>query len=71
MAEEVDEGGLDTIDAPLQPDEQELVTIGELPEEQRRSREADLVAGESGKPVADSEFFTAPVLDDNGNEVKV
>ena len=52
-------GDVETIDAPLQPHEEELVKIlGE-----------DLVDDESSPPAQDSEFFTAPLLDENDNEM--
>jgi hypothetical protein len=56
-----DTGEVDTIDAPLQPDEEELVKI--------LGEDEDLVHDESSPPAADSEFFTAPLLDDNDNEM--
>jgi hypothetical protein len=62
--------GLDTIDAPLTPEEEELLKIDDLPEEERHVREAELVAAESGRRAEDSQYWTAPVLDDEGNEVQ-
>jgi hypothetical protein len=61
-------GDVETIDAPLQPDEEEMVNIlGEPPD--GRNREEDLVDDESSPPAQDSEFFTAPLLDENDNEM--
>ena len=68
MAQETD---VETIDAPLQPDEEELVKILDEPPASRRSREDDLVADESSSaPAKDSEYFTAPVVDENDNEMR-
>ena len=68
VAQETD---VETIDAPLQPDEEELVKILDEPPEGRRSREDDLVADESSSPPAkDSEYFTAPAVDANDNEMR-
>jgi hypothetical protein len=57
------------IDDDLTRDEMELVEILDLPEEERKAQEAELVAGEAEeKPAEDSEFF-GPVVDEEGNEV--
>ena len=64
-----DTGDVETIDAPLQPDEEELVKVLDEPLEGRRNREEDLVADEEPPPAPDSEFFTAPLLDENDNEM--
>jgi hypothetical protein len=58
-----------TIDAPLTPAEEERLKIGDLSDDERRRREAGLVAAESGKPVEGSQYWTAPVLDREGHEV--
>jgi len=62
-------GDVETIDAPLRPDEEELVKILEEPLGERRNREEDLVDDESSPPAQDSEFFTAPLPDENDNEM--
>ena len=68
VAQETD---VETIDAPLQANEEELVKILDEPLEGRRSREDDLVADESSWPPAqDSEYFTAPVVDENDDEMR-
>jgi hypothetical protein len=64
-----DTGDVETIDAPLQPDDEDLVRILDEPLAGRRSREDDVVAGEASPPAADSEFFTAPLLEENDNEM--
>jgi hypothetical protein len=65
-----DTGDVETIDAPLQPDEEDLVKVLDEPLAGRRNRERDIVAGESSSPAPDSEFFTAPLLDEDDNEMR-
>jgi hypothetical protein len=65
----VNTGDVETIDAPLQPDEEELVKILDESLGERHDREAEVVAGEEPPPAPDSEFFTAPLLDENDNEM--
>jgi hypothetical protein len=58
------------IDDELTQDEMELAEILDLPDDERKEREAELVADEGGeKPEADSGFF-GPVVDEEGNEVQ-
>lgn len=63
-------GEVETIDAPLRPEEEELVTILDEPVEARRSREVKAADEESSPPAPDSEFFTAPVLDEHDTEMR-
>ena len=60
-------GDVETIDAPLQPGEEELVKLLDEPLVGRRSREDEVVAAEADPPAPDSEYFTAPLLDENDN----
>ena len=62
-------GGVETIDAPLQPDEEELAKVLDQPLEGRRSREDEIVAAEATPPAPDSEYFTAPLLDEHDHEM--
>lgn len=64
-----DTGDVETIDAPLQFDDEELVTLLDEPLDERQVREDEIVAPEATPPDPDSEYFTAPVLDDNDNEM--
>ncbi len=67
MAE--DTGDVETIDAPLQFDDEELVKLLDEPLGGRQSREDEVVALEGTPPDPGSEFFTAPLLDENDNEM--
>lgn len=64
-----DTGDVETIDAPLQIDDEELVKLLDEPLGGRQSREDEVVALEATPPDPDSEYFTAPLLDDNDNEM--
>lgn len=66
MAE--DTGDVETIDAPLQFDDEELVKLLDEPLAGRKSREDEVVAPEATPPDPDSEYFTAPLLDADDNE---
>jgi len=65
-----DTGDVETIDAPLQPGEEKMVKILNEPLQGRREDEDVVVADEAARPAPDSEFFTAPLLDENDNEMR-
>jgi hypothetical protein len=68
MAE--DTGDVETIDAPLETDDEELVKLLDEPVETRQRREDEIVAPEATPPDPDSEYFTAPLLDADDHETE-
>jgi hypothetical protein len=64
-----DTGDVETIDAPLRFDDEELVMLLDEPVSGRQSREDEIVAPEATPPDPDSEYFTAALLDADGNEM--